>query len=65
MKDLKLQERIEQHNQHQSFITLKDLKNNSQNNPTSRSINPAKSKIGIVSKLYIEEINKNVRRGKA
>ena len=49
--------------QHQSFITLKDHKDNFQNNPKCGVINPAKSEIGIVSKHYIEEINKRIRRG--
>ena len=60
---LKLEEEIEQHSQHQSFITLKDHKVNFQNNPKCSSINPAKSEIGIVSRHYIEKINKNIRRG--
>ena len=62
MKDLNLEERIEQHSQDQAFITLKDQKNNFQNNPKWRLINPAKSKLRIVSKHYIEEINKNIRK---
>ena len=49
--------------QYQSFITLKDHKDNFQNNPNCRLISTAKSEIGIVSKHYIEEINKNIRRG--
>ena len=49
--------------QHQSFITLKDHKGNFQNNPKCGIINPTKSEIGIVSKHYIEEINKSIRRG--
>ena len=43
-------------------MTLKDHKDNFQNSPKSRLINPAKSEIGIVSKRYIEEINKSNRR---
>ena len=62
-KDFKLEDRIEQHSQHQSFITLKDHKDNFQNNLKCRLINPAKCQIGIISKHYIEEINKYVRRG--
>ena len=62
MKDLNLEERIEQHSQDQAFITLKDQKDNFQNNPKWRLINPAKSKLRIVSKHYIEEINKNIRK---
>ena len=61
-KDLKLEEWIEQHSQHQLFIILKDHKDNFQNNPKCRLINPTKTEIGIVSKHYMEEINKNLRR---
>ena len=60
-KNLNLYERIEQYNQNQSFITLKGHKENFQNNPKCRLINPAKSEIGIVSKLYIYQINKFIR----
>ena len=38
-------------------ITNKILKNN----PSCRLINPAKSEIGIVSKEYIDSINKVIR----
>ena len=62
-KDFKLEDRIEQHSQHESFITLKDHEDNFQNNLKCRLINPAKCQIGIISKHYIEEINKYVRRG--
>ena len=60
-KDLRLNERIEQDNQNQSFITLKYNKENFQKNPKCRLINPAKSEIGIVSKHYINHINKSFR----
>ena len=59
----KLEKRIEQHGQHQSFITLNDHKDDFQNNRKCRLINPAKSEIDIVSKYYIEKVNKNIRRG--
>ena len=61
-KDLKLEERIEQHSQHQSFIILKDCKDNFQSNPKCRLIKTEKSEIGVIKKHYIEEINENVRR---
>ena len=61
-KYLKLEERIEQHIQHQAFTTLKDHQDNSQNNPKCRLINPAKSETGNVSKRYFEELIKNIRR---
>ena len=49
-QDLKIDERIEQCNQKESFITLKDHKENFKNNSKRRLINPAKGEIGIVSK---------------
>ena len=42
------------------FITLKDHKDNFQNNPTTRLINPAKNVIGRICKTILEKINKNV-----
>ena len=60
-QDLKIDERIEQYNQKKSFITLKDRKENFKNNPKCRLINSAKSEIGIVSKEYIDNINKIIR----
>ena len=42
------------------FITLKDHKQNFDNNLTSRLINPAKSGIGIVSKKIHERINNKI-----
>ena len=60
-KDLYLDERIEQYNQNQSFIILKDHKEKFQNNLKCRLINPAKSEKGIVRKHYIDHINKSIR----
>ena len=39
-----------------AFITLKDHKENFTSNPKCRLINPAKSEIGKVNKLFIEKI---------
>ena len=46
-KDLNLDERIKKYHQNQSFITLKDHKENFQNNPKCRLINPAKTEMGL------------------
>ena len=59
---LHLDDRVEQFNQREAFITLKDHKENFQSNPKRRLLNPAKSEINIISKLYIEKINKNIRK---
>ena len=58
MVQLHLDDRVEQFNQHESFVTLKDHKENFQNNPKS----PAKSEIDIISKHYIEKTNSNIRK---
>ena len=44
-----------------NIITLKDHKEIFQNNPKCRLINPAKLEIGIVSKHYIDQINKSIK----
>ena len=46
--ELKLDDRIEQFNQREVFVTLKDHKLNFQNDPKCRLINPAKSEIGTI-----------------
>ena len=45
----------------QAFISLKDHKENFQNNQTCRLINPAKSEMGLVSKKILEKINAKMR----
>ena len=45
-----------------SFITLKDHKDNFQNNQISRLLNPAKNEIGRISKVILDIINENVLR---
>ena len=59
--ELKLDDRIEQFNQRDAFVTLKAHKVNFQNDPKCRLINPAKSEIGIISKHYLELINNKIR----
>ena len=43
------------------FISLKDHKENFQNNPTVRLINHAKHEVGKISKLLLDRINRNIR----
>ena len=43
------------------FISLKDHKENFQNNPTVRLINPAKNELGKLSKVVLDKVNKNIR----
>ena len=47
---LKIDNRVETLAPKESFITLKDHKDNFQNNPTCRLINPTKPELGKVSK---------------
>ena len=53
---LDLSDRIEQLAPKQSYITLKDHKENFRNNPKCRLINPAKSQIGKISKQILDRI---------
>ena len=43
------------------FISLKVHKENFQNNPTVRLINPAKNELGKKKKVILDEMNKNIR----
>ena len=40
-----------------SFVTLKDHKENFKNHPTKRLLNPPKNEIGTVSKHILDQIN--------
>ena len=60
-KNLKLQDRIECLAERDSFITLKDHKDNFMNNPKCRLINPAKTEMGSISKQELQEINQAIR----
>ena len=57
---LELDDRIEASASRDSFITLKDHKQDFINNPTCRLINPCKSEIGIISKNILDRINKEI-----
>ena len=52
---------INKNGKDECFISLKDHKDNFQNNPSTRLINPAKNEIGRISKVIVEEINKKLR----
>ena len=58
---LKIANLVETMAQSQSFISLKNHKDNFENNPKCRLINPAKSDIGKVSKSLLDRINNDVR----
>ena len=59
--ELKIADRIDVYKETSPFITLKDHKENFENKPTFRLINPAKSNIGKISKQLLEKINKRIR----
>ena len=58
---LEISERVETIAHNEAYITLKDHKANFENNPKCRLINPAKSNIGKISKIKLQQINKNIR----
>jgi hypothetical protein len=58
---LKISNRIEPMAQSKAFISLKDHKDNFENHPQCRLINPAKSNLGKVSKIILDKINNEIR----
>ena len=57
----KVLKRMQTNGENNCFISLKDHKENFQNNPTVRLINPAKNELGKISKIILDRINKNTR----
>ena len=47
--------------QRNSYITLKDHKENFQSNPKFHLINPAKTELGKISKVVLDDINNRIR----
>ncbi len=60
--ELKLHDRVQCMTKKNAFITLKDHKENFSHNLKCRLINPAKSEIGVVSKVILDNINNGIRR---
>jgi hypothetical protein len=60
-KKLDLADRMEVYAEKESFVTLKDHKEDFKSKPKCRLINPAKSEVGIVSKHTLENINTRMR----
>ena len=58
---IKLSDRIESLAETEAFITIKDHKENFENQKPCRLLIPSKSEIGHVSKVYLDQINKNIR----
>ena len=61
-KSMNLADKIECLAEREAFITLKDHKDNFENNTKCRLLNPAKSEIGIISKSHLQSINDSIRQ---
>ena len=59
--DLSTSDRIETMARKEAFATVKDHKENFETNPKYRLINPAKSELGKVSKVILDETNERTR----
>ena len=62
VKDLEMSERVYKTMPRAAFFTLKDHKENFQNNPQVRLLNPTKCEIGRISKKILERIVKQIRK---
>ncbi len=60
--NLGIGDRIEQMKKREASISLRDHKENFENNPKCRLINPAKSESGKLSKIILDKINSNLRK---
>ena len=61
LKEREVLQRMYINSKSNSFITLKDRKENFQNNPSVGLRNPPKNKLGRLSKFIIQAVNKKVR----
>ena len=61
-KKLEIDDRMECYAQTESYVTVKDHKENFPNVIKCRLINPAKSEIGIVSKKILQQTNATIRQ---
>ena len=64
-KDLEIEDRVDKYIEANSYVTIKDHKENFPSKVECRLINPAKSNMGRISKIILEKINNNVRRARA
>ncbi|KAL9977705.1 hypothetical protein ACROYT_G015138 [Oculina patagonica] len=58
---LDIGDRIESTARRQAFISIKDHKENFQNNPKCRLLNPAKNNLGLISKQILDRVNNSIR----
>ena len=61
VQKLDLQDRVFSTTPRQAYVTLKDHKDNFENNPACRLINPAKPEIGRISQKMLQNINSKVK----
>ena len=61
-RELKIEDRVSAITTKDSYLLLKDHKNNFQNSLPTRLINPSKTEVGKISKNILERINKEVRK---
>ena len=61
LKDKEVLQSMDINNESNCFITLKDHKENFQNNSPVRLINPVKNELGRLSKFTIQAVNKELR----
>ena len=59
--DLSIGDRLETMAPKEAFVTVKDHKDNFEVNPTYRLINPAKSELGKISKIVLDDINCQIK----
>ena len=59
--ELKISNRLDPMNEASAFISLKDHKQDFENHPKCRLINPAKNQLGKVSKSILDNINNEIR----
>ena len=62
VSNLDLDSRVFATTQRQAFVTVKDHKENFQNNPSCRLINPSKPEIGRIAKKILEKCNSTIRK---
>ena len=59
--NFKIENRVDKLAEREAFITFKDHKENFQNKPTCRLINPAKSELGRASKKILQKVVTEIR----
>ena len=60
MNDKKVVKRMEANKKGNSFIKVKDRKENFDNHPTVRQNSPAKNELERISKLILDKISKKI-----